>query len=59
MDLLTEVANNVEGRSFCALGDAAAWPMKAFIRQFPEEFEYWIEHGKSMVSSKEALALVP
>ncbi|OWU64866.1 MAG: NADH-quinone oxidoreductase subunit F [Armatimonadetes bacterium Cent15-Ar3] len=59
MELLTEVANNVEGRSFCALGDAAAWPIKAFIRQFPEEFEYWIEHGKSPVTSKEALALVP
>lgn len=59
MELLREVADQIEGRSFCALGDAAAWPVKAFIRQFPEEFEYWIEHGKSMVTSKESLALVP
>lgn len=59
MDLLREVAEQIEGRSFCALGDAAAWPVKAFIRQFPEEFEYWIENGKSMLSSRESLALVP
>jgi NADH-quinone oxidoreductase subunit F len=59
MELLREVADQIEGRSFCALGDAAAWPVKAFIRQFPEEFEYWIEHGKSPLSSKESLALAP
>jgi NADH-quinone oxidoreductase subunit F len=59
MELLREVADQIEGRSFCALGDAAAWPVKAFIRQFPEEFEYWIEHGKSPLNSKESLALVP
>jgi NADH-quinone oxidoreductase subunit F len=59
MELLREVADQIEGRSFCALGDAAAWPVKAFIRQFPEEFEYWIEHGKSPLKSKESLALAP
>ena len=58
-ELLVEVADQIEGRSFCALGDAAAWPVKAFIRQFPEEFDYWIEHGKSPVMSKEAAALAP
>jgi NADH-quinone oxidoreductase subunit F len=59
MELLREVADQIEGRSFCALGDAAAWPVKAFIRQFPEEFQYWIENGKSSVTSKESLALAP
>jgi NADH-quinone oxidoreductase subunit F len=59
MELLRDVADQIEGRSFCALGDAAAWPVKAFIRQFPEEFEYWIQHGKSPLTSKESLALVP
>lgn len=56
MELLTQVADQIEGRSFCALGDAAAWPVKAFIRQFPEEFQYWIEHGKSPVRSEASLA---
>ena len=58
-ELLVEVASQIEGRSFCALGEAAAWPVKGFIRQFPEEFDYWIEHGKSPISSKESFALVP
>jgi NADH-quinone oxidoreductase subunit F len=39
LDLLLDVANNIEGNTICALGDAAAWPVQSFIRQFPEEFE--------------------
>ena len=58
-ELLVEVASQIEGRSFCALGEAAAWPVKGFIRQFPEEFDYWIEHGKSPITSKESLVMVP
>ena len=58
-ELLVEVASQIEGRSFCALGEAAAWPVKAFIRQFPEEFDYWVEHGKSPIKTVESLALVP
>jgi NADH-quinone oxidoreductase subunit F len=58
-ELLFEVASQIEGRSFCALGEAAAWPVKGFIRQFPEEFDHWIEYGKSPIKSQESLALVP
>ena len=54
-----ELCQQIEGHTVCALGDAAAWPVKAFIRQFREEFEYWIEHGKSPLKSKESLALAP
>ena len=39
VDLLLDVANNIEGRSFCALGDAAATPVKSGIKHFREEFE--------------------
>ena len=39
IDLLLDVANNIEGNTVCALGDAAAWPVQSFIRQFREEFE--------------------
>jgi NADH-quinone oxidoreductase subunit F len=53
IDLLKQVASQIDGRSFCPLGDAAAWPIAAFLRQFPEEFEYYIEHGRSLVGSKE------
>jgi NADH-quinone oxidoreductase subunit F len=39
MDLLLDVANNIEGNTICALGDAAAWPVQSMIKRFPEEFE--------------------
>ena len=39
MDLLLEVANNIEGNTICALGDAAAWPVQSMIKRFPEEFQ--------------------
>ena len=39
VDLLYEIASNIAGRSFCALGDAAATPVKSGIELFREEFE--------------------
>ncbi|MEX0736272.1 MAG: NADH-quinone oxidoreductase subunit NuoF [Bacteroidota bacterium] len=39
IDLLMEVANNIEGNTICALGDAAAWPVQSMIRRFRDEFE--------------------
>lgn len=59
IDLLLEIASQIDGRSFCALGDAAAWPVQGAIRVFREEFEYFIKHGRSMVSDPEALAMWP
>jgi NADH-quinone oxidoreductase subunit F len=39
LDLLISVANNIEGNTICALGDAAAWPVKFMIQRFRDEFE--------------------
>jgi NADH-quinone oxidoreductase subunit F len=39
LDLLISVAENIEGNTVCALGDAAAWPVKWTIRKFRSEFE--------------------
>jgi NADH-quinone oxidoreductase subunit F len=39
LDLLINVAENIEGNTICALGDAAAWPVKWTIRKFRKEFE--------------------
>lgn len=58
-ELLKDVASNIDGRSFCPLGDAAAWPVMAALRVFPEEFEYFIKHGKSMVTGERAAAMAP
>ncbi|HSQ74097.1 MAG TPA: NADH-quinone oxidoreductase subunit NuoF [Bacteroidota bacterium] len=38
LELLLDVANNIEGNTICALGDAAAWPVQSMIKRFPEEF---------------------
>lgn len=39
LDLLHSVANNIEGNTVCALGDAAAWPVKFTIERFRAELE--------------------
>ncbi|MCS5586361.1 MAG: NADH-quinone oxidoreductase subunit NuoF [Gammaproteobacteria bacterium] len=49
IDLLMGVQDKIMGNTICALGDAAAMPVESFLRNFREEFEYYIEHGKSMV----------
>ena len=47
LDLLDNVSDNIQGRTICALGDAAALPVKSFIKHFRDEFEYLIEHKRS------------
>jgi NADH-quinone oxidoreductase subunit F len=39
LDLLLELCNTMEGRTVCALADAAAWPVRNTITRFREEFE--------------------
>jgi NADH-quinone oxidoreductase subunit F len=39
IDLLLDVASQVEGHTICALGDAAAWPIQGLIRHFRPELE--------------------
>jgi NADH-quinone oxidoreductase subunit F len=52
MDKLVDVANKIEGRTICALGDAAAWPVQSFVKRYGHEFEYMIENnGRSIVDS--------
>jgi NADH-quinone oxidoreductase subunit F len=49
LDLLNSVADNIQGRTICALGDAAAMPVRAMIKHFRTEFEYHVEHKTCMV----------
>ncbi|WP_077035032.1 NADH-quinone oxidoreductase subunit NuoF [Pelomonas sp. KK5] len=43
LDLLNSVADNIQGRTICALGDAAAMPVRAMIKNFKPEFVKMIE----------------
>ena len=49
LDRLVSIAGNIEGHTICALGDAAAMPVKSFIQHFRDEFQYHIDHGRCMV----------
>ena len=49
LDVLTSVADNIQGRTICALGDAAALPVKSFIKHFRSEFAHHIEHKRCLV----------
>ena len=37
--LILDLCDNIEGKSFCPLGDAAAWPIQSAINRFPEDFK--------------------
>jgi NADH-quinone oxidoreductase subunit F len=50
IDLLLDIGNQIEGRSFCGLGDAAVWPVAGAIRVFRNEFEHFIKAKKSLVA---------
>ncbi|SVC64532.1 uncharacterized protein METZ01_LOCUS317386, partial [marine metagenome] len=39
IDKLQGVADRIEGRTICALGDAAAWPVQSFLKHYRHEFE--------------------
>jgi NADH-quinone oxidoreductase subunit F len=47
--LLDDVAQNIQGHTICALGDAAAMPVRAMIKHFRHEFEHHIAHKTCMV----------
>jgi NADH-quinone oxidoreductase subunit F len=49
LDTLNSVADNIAGRTICALGDAAALPVKSFIKHFRDEFQHHIDHKQCLV----------
>jgi NADH-quinone oxidoreductase subunit F len=54
VDLLADVADNILGKSFCALGDAAAMPVQGALKHFRDEFEYHVAHKKCLVNRRRA-----
>lgn len=55
LDTLLDVANRIEGRTICALGDAAAWPVQSFLKHYRHEFEAKIPNfSATQVSIKAA-----
>ena len=49
IDLLMDVCDNIAGKSFCPLGDAATSSITSSIKLFRAEFEYHVREGHCMV----------
>ncbi|QDK38878.1 NADH-quinone oxidoreductase subunit NuoF [Bdellovibrio sp. NC01] len=49
IDLLIKVADNMKGKTICALSDAAALPVLSFVNKFRDEFEFYVREGRSKV----------
>jgi NADH-quinone oxidoreductase subunit F len=45
LDLLLDVCDRMLGKSLCALGDFASWPVAGYVNHFRDEFERHIEEG--------------
>lgn len=49
IETLRRAAKNIEGRTICAFGEAAAWPVGGMLKHFMNEFVYHVEHKKCCV----------
>ena len=54
LDLLNSVADNIQGRTICALGDAAAMPVRAMLKHFRPEFEALIQRANQPQAAVQA-----
>ncbi|HEX2548107.1 MAG TPA: NADH-quinone oxidoreductase subunit NuoF [Ramlibacter sp.] len=59
LDLLNSVADNIQGRTICALGDAAAMPVRAMIKHFRPEFEAKIARSTVSLPTSDGKTPVP
>jgi NADH-quinone oxidoreductase subunit F len=56
LELLRSAAGQIEGHTICAFGEAAAWPVQGFLRQFWNEFEFYVDHGYSILDDQKGSA---
>ncbi|WP_458790199.1 NADH-quinone oxidoreductase subunit NuoF [Yoonia sp. MH D7] len=52
IDMLLDVTKQVEGHTICALGDAAAWPIQALIKNFRGDIEDRIKHKRAAIAAE-------
>lgn len=57
INLLVDIANNIEGNTICAFGDAAAWPVKFTIQKFLPEFEKKIKENIKLPANNKVHSL--
>jgi len=49
IETLKRAAKNIEGRTICAFGEAAAWPVGGMLKHFYDEFVFHVEHKRCRV----------
>lgn len=57
IDLVGELAKNMFGRTFCPLGDAAAWPIGSIVKKFRPEFEEKLARIQVPVATPELISI--
>ena len=50
-DLLKSIADQIAGRTICAFGEAASWPVQSFIEKFKDEF---VEKAREQAARRKA-----
>src|SRR5688572_6084970 len=51
IETLRRAAKNIEGRTICAFGEAAAWPVGGMLKYYYDEFVHHVTHKKCLVSA--------
>lgn len=52
LETLRRAAKGIEGRTICAFGEAAAWPVGGCLKHFYDEFEHHVIHGKCLPETR-------
>jgi NADH-quinone oxidoreductase subunit F len=50
IDLIWDICDSIRGKSFCALGEGAIWPVMTSLRLFRHEYLSYIHHGRNTYS---------
>lgn len=50
IDLIWDICDNIRGKSFCALGEGAIWPVMTSLNLFRDEYLHWIRHGEDPIT---------
>jgi NADH-quinone oxidoreductase subunit F len=61
LDLLVNICDGIEAKSFCPLGDAAAWPIKSAVTRFREDYQAYVDRAvaQSLVGGRGGGAKAP
>jgi NADH-quinone oxidoreductase subunit F len=51
IELLHNICGNMVGNTFCPMGEAAVNPVLSTLKRFPDEYEYYIEHKRSLTAA--------